>query len=71
MNRAFSNSISVFDTKVQDKKLQSEEMANEFAWEKVIQQIKDRRYAMYLKNDGRSEILYYGLCFIKKMSGHC
>ena len=38
----------------------------EKACDKAIQQIKDRRYADYLKNDGRSKILYYGIAFYKK-----
>lgn len=38
----------------------------EKACEKAIAQIKDRRYEEYLKNDGRNDILFYGLAFCKK-----
>lgn len=34
--------------------------------EKAITQIKDRRYAEYLKNEGRADILLYGISFCKK-----
>ena len=34
--------------------------------EKEITQIKDRRYAEYLKNEGRADILLYGISFCKK-----
>lgn len=34
--------------------------------EKALAQIKDRRYEEYLKNDGRNNILFYGLAFCKK-----
>ena len=34
--------------------------------EKAIAQIKDRRYADYLKNDGRYNITLYGVSFYKK-----
>lgn len=34
--------------------------------EKALAQIKDRRYEEYLKNDGRNNILVYGLVFCKK-----
>ena len=33
---------------------------------KAMEQIKDRRYADRLKNDGRSDILAYGIAFCKK-----
>ena len=33
----------------------------EKACEKAIAQIRDRRYAEYLMNDGRNQILYYGI----------
>lgn len=36
------------------------------ACEKVILQIKDRRYDEYLQNDGHNDILYYGIAFCKK-----
>lgn len=38
----------------------------EKACEKALAQIKDRRYEEYLKNDGRNNILVYGLAFCKK-----
>ena len=38
----------------------------EQACEKVLAQIKDRRYQEYLQNDGRNEILMYGIAFCKK-----
>ena len=38
----------------------------EKACKKAIQQIKDRRYSEYLKNDGRHNIILYGLAFYKK-----
>ena len=38
----------------------------ENACQKALQQIKDRRYADRLKNDGRSDILAYGIAFCKK-----
>ena len=38
----------------------------EKACEKVIKQIKDRRYYGYLRNDGRSDITLYGIAFYKK-----
>lgn len=34
--------------------------------ERAIKQIKDRRYYEYLKNDGRNDILLYGIAFCKK-----
>lgn len=36
------------------------------ACEKAIQQIKDRRYSEYLKNDGRQDMMFYGIAFYKK-----
>lgn len=36
------------------------------ACERAVAQIKDRRYDEYLKNDGRNDILYYGIAFCKK-----
>jgi len=36
------------------------------ACEKALAQIKDRRYQEYLQNDGRNEILMYGIAFCKK-----
>ena len=38
----------------------------EQACERAIAQIKDRRYQEYLQNDGRNEILVYGIAFCKK-----
>lgn len=38
----------------------------EQACEKALAQIKDRRYQEYLQNDGRNEILVYGIAFCKK-----
>ena len=38
----------------------------EKACEKAIAQIKDRRYDEYLENDGRNDILFYGIAFCKK-----
>ena len=38
----------------------------EKACQKAMEQIKDRRYADRLKNDGRSDILAYGIAFCKK-----
>ena len=36
------------------------------ACERAIQQIKDRRYSEYLKNDGRQDMMFYGIAFYKK-----
>lgn len=36
------------------------------ACEKALAQIKERRYAEYLKNEGRNQILFYGIAFYKK-----
>lgn len=38
----------------------------EKACEKAIEQIKDRRYEEYLRNDDRHDILMYGIAFCKK-----
>ena len=38
----------------------------EKACEKAIMQIKDRRYGEYLRNDGRHNLLFYGIAFYKK-----
>ena len=38
----------------------------EQACAKAMEQIKDRRYAEYLQNDGRTDILLYGMAFCKK-----
>lgn len=38
----------------------------EKACKKAIQQIKDRKYSEYLKNDGRHNIILYGIAFYKK-----
>lgn len=36
------------------------------ACEKAIAQMKDQRYEEYLKNDGRHDLLFYGVAFYKK-----
>lgn len=36
------------------------------ACEKALAQIKERRYTEYLKNDGRNQMLLYGIAFYKK-----
>ena len=36
------------------------------ACQRAMEQIKDRRYTEYLKNDGRDDILIYGIAFYKK-----
>ena len=36
------------------------------ACERAIQQIYDRRYYEYLKNDGRHDMIFYGMAFYKK-----
>lgn len=36
------------------------------ACEKALAQIKKRRYAEYLKNEGRNQMLFYGIAFYKK-----
>lgn len=36
------------------------------ACERAMKQIKDRRYYEYLKNDGRRDIIFYGIAFYKK-----
>ena len=36
------------------------------ACERAIRQIKDRRYPEYLKNDGRHNMLFYGIAIYKK-----
>ncbi len=36
------------------------------ACERAIKQIKDRRYSEYLKNDGRHNMMLYGIAFYKK-----
>lgn len=36
------------------------------ACEKAIKQISDRRYSEYLKNDGRHNMMFYGIAFYKK-----
>ena len=38
----------------------------EQACEQALAQIKERRYQEYLQNDGRNEILVYGIAFCKK-----
>ena len=34
--------------------------------ERAIKQIQDRRYSEYLKNDGRHNMIFYGIAFYKK-----
>lgn len=36
------------------------------ACERAIEQINDRRYFEYLKNDGRHDMIFYGMAFCKK-----
>ena len=36
------------------------------ACERAIKQIRDRRYSEYLKNDGRHDMIFYGIAFYKK-----
>ena len=36
------------------------------ACEKALAQIKERRYPEYLKNEGRNQMLFYGIAFYKK-----
>ena len=36
------------------------------ACERAIEQINDRRYFEYLKNDGRHDMIFYGMAFYKK-----
>lgn len=36
------------------------------ACEKALAQIKERRYAEYLKNEGRNQMLFFGIAFYKK-----
>lgn len=36
------------------------------ACERAIKQIRDRRYSEYLKNDGRHNMIFYGIAFYKK-----
>lgn len=36
------------------------------ACERAIKQIRDRRYSEYLKNDGRHNMVFYGIAFYKK-----
>ena len=51
---------------VMELKYVKEASGLEKACEKALIQIKDRRYEEYLKNDGRKNILLYGLAFCKK-----
>lgn len=51
---------------VMELKYVKEASGLEKACEKVLIQIKDRKYEEYLKNDGRNNILLYGLAFCKK-----
>lgn len=36
------------------------------ACERAMKQIRDRRYYEYLRNDGRQDIMFYGIAFYKK-----
>lgn len=36
------------------------------ACEKAIEQINDRRYFEYLKNNGRNDMILYGMAFYKR-----
>ena len=38
----------------------------EQACQNALDQIKDRRYQEYLLNDGRNDIMLYGMAFCKK-----
>lgn len=51
---------------VLELKYVKEPAALEKACAKAVAQIKERRYAEYLKNDGRNKILLYGIAFCKK-----
>lgn len=46
--------------------IQEEIAGMEKACERAIAQIKERRYDDYLRNDGRQEILIYGMAFCRK-----
>ena len=47
-------------------KYSKEAIGLEKACEKAIEQIKSRRYSEYLKNDGRHNMILYGIAFYKK-----
>ena len=47
-------------------KYSKEAIGLEKACEKAIEQIKSRRYSEYLKNDGRHDMMFYGIAFYKK-----
>ncbi len=51
---------------IMELKYTKETSGLEKACEKAIAQIKNRRYDQYLKNDGRQDILLYGIAFCKK-----
>lgn len=40
--------------------------AMEQACQRALAQIRDRRYQEYLLNDGRSDIILYGITFCRK-----
>ena len=47
-------------------KYSREALGMDKACERAVAQIRERRYAEYLKNDGRDNILLYGIAFYKK-----
>ena len=51
---------------IMELKYSREASGLERAVHRAIEQIKDRRYTEYLKNDGRDNILLYGIAFYKK-----
>lgn len=70
LNKILSNSVSVFDTRASKEEKESSYhnllvgiLMGNADW---LDQIKDRRYQEYLLNDGRNDILLYGMAFCKK-----
>ena len=70
LNKILSNSVSVFDTRARKEEKESSYhnllvgiLTGNADW---LDQIKDRRYHEYLLNDGRNDILLYGMAFCKK-----
>ena len=70
LNKILSNSVSVFDTRSRKEEKESSYhnllvgiLTGNADW---LDQIKDRRYHEYLLNDGRNDILLYGMAFCKK-----
>ena len=51
---------------VVELKYTKEYMDMEQACQNALDQIKDRRYHEYLLNDGRNDIMLYGMAFCKK-----